>query len=518
MSAKTRTPEVEPGAPKQLLVDAAAERRRQGQMLTLLAAVFLTAITFMVNYLSFRHYARWDWTSEGVFTLSDRTREVLRELDTDVDVYLLLSAGEPSYEDLRELLQRYRAESDHLTLHLLDPDRSPSEYQVLAERYHLGQRVGGDGLESDVAVLMAAGARNWKITRDDLVTFDFDAFAEEGRTEIDVRSEQALTGGILEVVSERRTRVCLTAGHGEWTLDRGGERDLGALRDELRRENLELETWETRGATSVAEGCDAVFVVGPRVAFTEAEADLLEAYVRAGGSLLVAADPEVEREEVQRTGLEDALRDLGIRLERAVVLELDRRVMPGGATSPLGPFLIATYGDHAITRPLRELQLGTVVDFVRPVRPVSDERATVLMQTTPSAYAETNIAELVRSGEPAQDDADLAGPVPVAAAAEIAREGEGDVRAGRLVVLGDSDLFQPSFMGAQEVVNYDVASAIVGWLTQRQALIELPARRVSARPVHMSDGDVFELFFRVVVLMPLAAIFLGLAVWWNRRA
>jgi len=34
----------------------------------------------------------------------------------------------------------------------------------------------------------------------------------------------------------------------------------------------------------------------------------------------------------------------------------------------------------------------------------------------------------------------------------------------------------------------------------------------------MTQDDVTGLFFRVVVLLPLAVTFLGFAVWWNRRS
>jgi hypothetical protein len=73
-------------------------------------------------------------------------------------------------------------------------------------------------------------------------------------------------------------------------------------------------------------------------------------------------------------------------------------------------------------------------------------------------------------------------------------------------------------LNLQEVVNYELASAIVGWLTAREALIELPGRSVEARPVRLTQDDVSGLGFRVVVLLPAALFFLGFAVWWNRRS
>lgn len=530
MSDKTRAPEPEaPAPPRGPATDDASRRRSSGRANVAIASLIVLAIFAMGNYLSFRHYARWDWTSQSIFTLSDRTRAVLRELDRDVDVWLVLSAGEPNYQDLRELLQRYRSETQRITLHFVDPDREPAEYRVLAQRLHLGAVDLGGTVASDVAVVIESGDRQWKISRDDLATFDFDALESEGAQRIDVRSEQALTGGLLEVTSGRRTKVCITQGHGEWTLGRGAERDLGALRDEMRRENLEIETFETRGAERVPTDCDALFVVGPTTAFSAPEAELIRSYVQSGGNLLVAADPELRQEEIAPTGLEAVLRDFGIRLDRTIVLELDPRLLPQSVTTPIGPFFVASWGEHEVTRPFRVGGAAILTEIVRSVRPIDPDRATTLLSTSDSAYAETDVAEMIRRGEPQRDDADLAGPVSIAVATRVERMGEapaaeGDEaeaerrRGGRVVVIGDSELLDAQYLNLQEVVNYELASAIIGWLTEREALIELPGRSVEARPVRLSQDDVDGLGFRVVVLLPAALFFLGFAVWWNRRS
>jgi len=526
---KTRAP-VPPGPIAELprADDAARKRRAEGRVQTVAGAALVLAIVGMTNYLSFRHFQRWDWTSQGVFTLSERSRQVLRELGTDVEIHVVMSSAEGNYQELRELLERYRAVTQRIRLDFVDPDREAAEYRVLAERFGIGSSQSTDGtVGADVALVMVAGDRTWKVTRDDLVSVDMESL-QEGESRLDVRSEQAVTGGILEVTSGRRTKVCLTQGHGEWTLDRGAQRDLGGLQDEMRRENLELEAFETRGLSAVPEGCDAVFAVGPTVAFTADEAALLQRYVRGGGNLLVTLDPEIQRDEIPASGLEEVLRDFGIRVDRSIVLELDPRFLPQGATNPAGPFLVATWGDHPVTRGFRQVPgLGMVTELTRSIRPIDPERATTLFSASESSFAETDIARLVAEGEPTRDDADLAGPVSIGVATRVeavgeAPEGEGepseDREGGRVVVVGDSDFLDARYLATGEVVNFDVASALVGWLTERAALIELPSRRISAQPVRMTQDDVTGLFFRVVVLLPLAVTFLGFAVWWNRRS
>ena len=513
---KSRAPEA-----TKAIDDPTGARRFQGRANVIVSALLVVLITLMANYLAYRHYHRWDWTSEGLFTLSPRTLDQLHELDHEIDVYLVLSSGESNYRDLRELLERYRAESQHLVLHYVDPDREPSEYALIAERFGLARAMLADGSEAaDVAIVIANADRVWKITRDDLVSIDFDPTGEGGEPQVDVRSEQAISGGLAEVIHGRATHVCVTSGHGEWTLDRGSERDLGGLRDEMRRDNLEVETLETRGRTTMPDDCDATFVIGPQAAFTAEEAALLQHYAEGGGRLFLALDPVLDGGEVRPTGLESMLRELGIRIDRTIVLEMDEHHLLPSQPSPTGPFIVASYGEHAITHGFRSLDLPMVVGLVRSVRPADESEATTLLSTSDESFAETDVALLVQTMEPHRDDQDYPGPVSIGVALELPAPDHAagtPAHAGRLVVIGDSDFLGSELIATQNIVNLELASAILGWLTERQALIEVPARHMTAHPVQLTESDVVDLGFRVIVLLPLAAVFLGLAVWWNRR-
>lgn len=525
MTAKNRSPEP---APIKSVDDATSARRLQGRANVTVSAIIVCLIALMANYLAYRHYHRWDWTTEGLFTLSPRTHELLTGLDTDIDVYLVLASGEANYQDVRELLERYRADSQHIVLHYVDPDREPSEYQLIAERFDLARAMLQDGTQAaDVALVIVNGDRQWKITRDDLVTIGFDPTGNDGEAHVDVRSEQAISGGIVEVTSGRATHVCITTGHGEWTLDRGGARDLGGLRGEMRRENLEIEEVETRGRTTMPETCDATFVVGPVTAFTPEEATLLQHYYEGGGHLLLALDPELDQGEVRSTGLEPMLRELGIRVDRTLVLEMDEHQLLPSEPSPTGPFFAAAYGDHPITAGFADLHLPLVLNLVRSVRPADESEAITLLTTSETSFAETDVALLIQTREPHRDDQDYPGPVSLAVALEAhsdhaPEDGEDPhtvaEHVGRIVVIGDADWLNSELIATRDVINYELASATLGWLTARQALIEVPPRRMTSRPVQLSQSDVLDLGFRVIVLLPLAAVFLGIAVWWNRRS
>ena len=56
-----------------------------------LTALLGLVVVVLANYVSSRHYKRWDWTTHGLFTLSERSQQVLRELDADVVANLVVS-------------------------------------------------------------------------------------------------------------------------------------------------------------------------------------------------------------------------------------------------------------------------------------------------------------------------------------------------------------------------------------------------------------------------------------------
>lgn len=506
---------------KPLPVKPAADRDRILQHVAINAStLFLIAIIVMANYLAFRHYARFDWTSQGVFTLSPKSANVLHALDKDVDVYVFMSQGEQSYDTTDELLARYKAASTHVKVHHVDPDRQASEFKLLAQRFGVAAGVIETGeARADVAAVVAIGDKNWHISRDDLVSSDLGMpGSDDGEQEsVSLKAEQAMTGAIVQVTSGRPTKLCTTRGHGEWSLEDSAERSLSSLQNGLKHDNIEWQVFDTFGQKSVPKECDAVFVAGPLRAFSEPEARLLIDYVRGGGNLLLALDPVLEHDEVSETGFEAPLRDLGIRLDRALVIELNKERL---LTPNAAEFAITEFGDHVTTRPLQHAAHVFMV-LARSVAPSgNDPGVEILMRTSDEAFGETAVAEVKQGSEPKAGPGDIPGPVSVAVATEVGKSADDSKKhtGGRLIVVGDSDFLQGTLLESPQLANFHLASAWIGWLTERPALIEIPPKKVKTGTIAFTQEDLWALLFRVAVLVPGAAFVLGFAVWLNRRS
>jgi len=494
----------------------ASERRTIERITASASSLLLIAVIAMVNYLAFRHYQRFDWTTQGIYTLSPKSKTVLRELDKDVDVYVFLSRGESAFLSTDELLKRYAANSQRIHLHYVDPDREASQFKLLAQRFGVAAGVLESGeARADVAAVVAIGDKNWHIGRDDLVASDFGA--EPGHEEVQLKGEQAITGAIVQVTSGRATKLCATQGHGEWSLEEGAERSLASLKRGLHHDNFEWEGFETLGQASVPNGCDAVLVIGPLRPFSEPEAKLLFDYVRAGGNVLFSLDPVIERDQIASTGFETQLRELGIRLDAALVLELSKERL---LTRNVAEFVVTEFGDHTTTRALQHAA-RVFVTLARAVTPVGEGGdVEILLRASEQSFGKTDISKVSADTEPARGPGDIEGPVSLAVATQVKAPGDA-VRThggGRVVVIGDSDFMTDALLQTPELANFHLASALIGWVSQRPALIEIPPKKIKSGNIVFSQDDLWALFFRVAVLMPAAALILGVAVWLNRRS
>lgn len=490
-----------------------------GMMSALAVALFIIA-----NYLAFRWYDRFDWTSDEIYTLSPRTKQVLGRLSKRVNVYVFVSRGDPMFADLKELFSRYGAETQRLGVEFVDPDLNPTRFQLLSQRLGVrsGQTPQGQTI-TDVAIAVSAGDRRWFITRDDLQDVELQGGEDAPRPELTgFKAEQALTSAVVSVLSSRATKVCFTKGHGEWSLGQFGERGLGHVKEALRPDNYETEEIETRGQRSIPSTCQALAIIGPQRPFDEQEAGAVKAYVQGGGNLFLALDPVLDRQRLMPSGLEGVMRELGVRVDDALVIEGD----PGHRLDPnlVELFVATSYGQHPLVRGFGDAPLAFL--SARPIRPADGSSATALVMTTDDAWGETDINGLVDGRNPERGDTDVRGPVSLAVALEApapqasgggSRE-RGRPRGGRVVVTGDADFLTSDLFRQPAVVNADFALATFAWLTQREELVAIGAKPARSGSLNLTEGDLWKLFLYVVVLMPAAALLLGGATWWSRRS
>lgn len=472
---------------------------------TLSAGVVLVgALLVIVNYFGYKYHKRLDWTGSKLYTLSEKSENVLKDLKEDVQVVVFLAPGDALYKPTEELLARYAATSSHVKVRLIDPAKNPIEAAQLVQQY---------GVKNPSVVLASATDRR-VIDSVDLAELDYSSmqFGQEPKM-TEYKGEQLFTSAILQLAEGRKPKVLVTTGHGERSLDDNESRGLSGAAQILGRDNFEIEEWATLGKDAIPADTDLVVIAGPTGTFLPPELQMLSAYVDGGGRVLVLLDPTVGQAAgsgLAQTGLEDWLQAYGIEAGQDIVID------PESALPFFGPetLFVKEYGDHPVVKSLAQANIPLLVSVVRSIGlgDTGENQGSELVRTSSAGWGETNLAQLDRV---ARDDKDLAGPVPIAVAVERKGTAPGS-RSARLAVFGDSDFASNQLLNAQ-VGNSILLSNTLNWLVEREALVGIPPKKTEQVHLTMTGEELRNAYLLVLGLLPGLAILAGGYVYLRRR-
>lgn len=506
-----------------LLRTRPGDRRRLAR--TAAEALLALALLASANLLAVRHPYRADLTRAREHALSQPLRELLAGLagrGQQVEVVVLhADAGgrDELFERLREtLLRAEQVSAGQLRVEWVELEHHRERARLLGERFHIER----DDLRQGAVVVESSG-RTRQLGRADLG--DQTAAAEPGGEPhvTAYRGEEALGAAILTVTLGRTPTVCFTRGHGEAEHDSLTGSGLSDLATAMSRDNLRTRALTTPAElTAIPAACDIVAIAGPERPFLPAETAALVRYLDGGGRLLLLTGALIDRGLTRflDTGIEELLRQRGIRLGQAVVIDPPARLGESLA------FVVAdTYGQHPITAGL--LGRRTLWPLARPVFPLTaleppgaaaqgtghtglTWRSQVLASTSPEGFGETDLSGLRDHAlhfDPAQD---LPGPVPVA----VASQPIDAQQTGRIVVIGSVQL---AWNDSLVLFNRDLLLGSMKWLADVPLSMSIAPRHGAELRLTLTAEQQQRLFLVLVLGLPLMALLLGVGVRWLRR-
>lgn len=486
------------------------------------AVVLVLALLIMVNWLGARHWLRADWTSSNLYTLSEKSTNVLSGLSEDVRVIVFMTPESGLFPQVRELLGRYEAASDHISVEYIDPDRERLKTQQLAEKF---------GVSVANTVVFTAGERSKYVTTDDMAEFDYSGaqYGQPPRLKA-FKAEEEFTAAILSLVAPSVPKVGFVTGHGEPQLEPGGRTDpsLSKLVDSLKRENMDTKAISLLSGTVPAD-IDVLAIVGPTQAYTETEVAAITTYLDHGGRLLIALDPLIEATGGMRsTRLEPMLAKFGVSVGDDLVIDPTKKL----PFYDLSAVYLDQYRPHPVTEGMQGLAVLFLIARSLSANDAPNVTVTPLVETSADGWGETNLAQLLKGDPVEKDDADIPGPVAVAMAVEgkaaeapaaadqgnpsEAEKQEPPPDSGlRIVVLGDSDFMSDSEIG--NAGNGVLAANAFNWLAAQEQALGIPPRDLKNTNLNLSASQMRVILAVVLVVIPGVAILLGILVWRRRR-
>lgn len=454
---------------------------------TVISTFIFLAILIFVVLIAERHPWRVDLTDSASFSLSGQTRNVIKEVDQPVAIKGFYASAAPdqaqAMNKTRDLLETYRYHNKNISYEFIDPDSQPE----VARRYEV----------KTYGTLILEGYDKKQV--------------------VQTADEENITNALLKLSRKDQKKVYFLTGHGEHPLTAQGRESYSNAKAALEKSYYQVAEFNLLQQPGIPEDAAAVVIAGPRKPITDTEQQALKSYLGRGGRVFLMLDPLVN------TGMTDFLKGYGISLTEDVVIDRLSRLFGGSERIPV----VVEYGAHKITG---NFNLPTFYPDARSVVPAKDAPQGVhvlaLASTSQNAWAERNM-EMLNRGEAAFDkEQDMPGPVPIVVLADIAppeKQAEGADAAkdkagkeGILVVAGNSEFAANNYFGLYG--NGDFFLNTISFLAEDVGMITVEGRQNKNKPMLLTQQQAKTMFWIVLVLVPLAALVSGIAVFRVRRS
>ena len=170
------------------------------QNITTICILITVFLLFFASNLTLRKIGipDMDITKTKLFTLSDTSKQKIKDIQTDVTIYIV-GLGEES--SVKDLIKQYTKTNEHIKLEIIEDINKRVD---LKEKYAITEQIQG--------IFVETNEQKQKIELEDLYTYDY-VTSEQ----IDI-SEEKITNAIVNVTTKEKTHVYFLTGHGEYNV------------------------------------------------------------------------------------------------------------------------------------------------------------------------------------------------------------------------------------------------------------------------------------------------------------
>ena len=471
--------------------------------------ILILFLVAMVNSFAFKHYARWDFSRDQKYTLSDKTKRFVDTLKGKMRITVFFSPTTPITADVENLLTEYQyAGKGKIDIEHIDPERNLSRAKELFDKYKV--------VTDESLLVLDYEGRNKTVKASEMADIDQSGMAVgEGPRVAAFKGEQAITSAMIDLVEGKKKTLGYVTGHKEPALSEGTS-PITVLKTFIENENIKFQDLNLLDLEAIPADVNAVMIIGPQYDFSDREMKLLRDFWDKQGRILLLLDPAAKTPK-----LRGFLNELGVKVNNDRLMVFLRT---GIEELALTRDVQARFlGDSPVTKRLADVRAlflgGTSSLTVEPDRVrAANIRLEPLIQAEKGYFAETdyntdNQAKL-------QADAKQSSNVLLTIGAAIEKGGSADqrvqVNSPRLVVVSNATFVQDNAI-TQDQQGLDFISGSVNWLLSREQLIGIAPKIPKPLTFNLSEEALRRLRWIILVFMPLVPAVIGTMVWWQRR-
>lgn len=460
--------------------------------MVILVALFI-ALTIWINNLNLDPI---DFTAEKLYTLTQTSKDQVKNIDKDVNIYFIGFAEDDSVVDLAK---QYHNANEKITIEVTNSTDRPD----LAQTY---------GITTDsTGIIVESGNQSKILSSADLYTYDQSTYEQ-----IDI-TEEKLTNSILYVVAEKIPTVYFLEGYSEFSVSQ----NMSYLTSYLGNEVTTYDTLDLLTAGKVPDNCDTLIITSPNKDFDDIATSAIEEYINNGGNILWFN--MVVTEEQNLPNVNKILSMYGVNaFGTGVIQETDSSKMMTGSPSVIIPNVNST----TITKNIPAVLLvnATKINFV------ADEdlenlnvTKTVLLESSSASYFRTNFAITSDSEQDGEEDGTftVGAELQKVVKEENTQTGESK-KVSKLVIYGEN-LFVSDYTlnssSSYPIIAYsynkDLAMDSIAYLVDREE--DIVIRKDTSTVNYTATVEQDNIIQAIIFGVPVLIIFAGIVVWQVRR-
>ncbi len=436
---------------------------------TLVFVFLVFCLLGVVNYWAFKHPVQNDLSAYKMNSLTDQSKNVLKRMKGEVKFKLFARKQEANL--WLPLFEFYRAEKNDITIEKIDIDVRPD----LVADYHI--------TEVATLVIEYMGKRQYVTERDEL----------------------NITNGLIKISRSNDPVVYFIQGHGEGDITSGETEGLKFIYEAIKNSAVDIRPLSLLSTQEIPFDAKTVILWGPKTALQGTELKVLQRFLDRKGNLLVAIDPDLNRDV--NPELRALLRRYRLNIRNDLVI--DRKSFVNGSNGSIP--LVETYSaEHPITRKFKGQVFFPLVSSIEEIpEQISQEKGRVTMLTNssafPEAWGETNIKEFAAQKVEYNAGKDHPGPLNFAAVFESDHN--------KIVAFGNSGFVLNAYL--KFGTNYSLFLNSLSWLVDEDRLISFNLPIVQNEPMFISTQQMGVVFYFSVLFSPL--ILIGVSIYMYRR-
>ena len=440
-----------------------------------------------------------DFTQEQLYTLTDESKERVKDINKDVNIYFIGYTDDDSTVDLAK---QYGKANEKINVEAIE---DVNDRPDLTQKY---------GIESGTTgIIIECGDRSKVLTASDLVTYDMTTY------ETISIAEEKLTSSILSVTTDEIPKVYFLEGYSDFSLTQ----NMYYLSVYLGNEINETESLDILSTGKVPDDCDTLVITTPSKDFDDVATNSILDYINNGGNILWLNAAIAEEQDFPNVN--KILATYGVKpFEVGIIRETDTSKMVSESPDLIMPEI--QYSD--ITK---DIYNTTGVIFVNATKiNIDTDKLTELnveendlLLASEGSYFRTNFNNQSNAAADDEETGTFVVGTEMTKTIKEANEetGESEVTS-KLVIYGenyftsDYQLSQNSQYGAiQLAYNKDLVLNSIAYLVDREE--DITARKDTGTVTYTATEQQDTIIRAIIFTVPAVIIIVGIIVWQVRR-